>query len=187
MHRGGAGPYRGSAHLPPTPQPQKEELFPWVLWCTWPKRPPARAGHRPPEASEVSTHLSLGAWPLTLASPAHPPGPSRPGASPWVAARAEARTGPRGPGGVSLGCAQTPAEGDKGAAQTALPYHTSWPGSHHSGPRRPLSLRLLGRNLRRCPLPGGASEKLLHVPGQCRARGAPGRAAFPTAGARLSP
>lgn len=117
----------------------------------------------------------------------HPPGPSRPGASPWVAARAEARTGPRGPGGVSLGCAQTPAEGDKGAAQTALPYHTSWPGSHHSGPRRPLSLRLLGRNLRRCPLPGGASEKLLHVPGQCRARGAPGRAAFPTAGARLSP
>ena len=52
--------------------------------------------------------------PRTLACPAHPPGLNGPGASPKVAARAEVRAGLRGPGGVPLGCAQTPAEGDEG-------------------------------------------------------------------------
>lgn len=58
--------------------------------------------------------------PHTLASPAHPPGLSGPGASPQVGARAEARVGPWGPGVVPLGCTQTPA-GDKGATPAALP------------------------------------------------------------------
>lgn len=64
--------------------------------------------------------------PHTLACPAHPPGPSGPGASPQVAAGAEVCTGPRGPGGVPLGCAQAPAEGDKGPTQA--PFHSTRAG-----------------------------------------------------------
>lgn len=69
------GPIGGLHTCPRPPASDGGALSP-APWCAWPKRPPARARHSPPETSEVSTRPSSGAWPFTP-SPALPIRPAR--------------------------------------------------------------------------------------------------------------
>lgn len=181
-HRGGTGPDRGSSHLPPAPSLRRRSSFPGHRGALGPsgRRPgPGTAPQRPQRCPPVRPRERGPSHPRLPCPSARP---ERPRSQPAGGGRSRGVHGTTGARRGAAGLCAGSSRRRQGAHPSPLPQHASWPSSHHPGPGRALSLGLLGQNLRQCPLPGGASEKLLHAPGQRWAKGAPRRAAFPPAG-----